>query len=287
MEAELQAHSQHLEQLVADKVKEVQQERAMSIQAGKLAALGEMATGVAHELNQPLTAMLFDANYLKKMTQEAQNPSSETPPLDLAELYEIGEDLSRDIARCRRIIDHLRTFARVSDGRVNKINLNKPIEDSFILIGERLKQHGVQVDLQLAPELPCILGDTNKLEQVFLNLISNAEDAMESMADRASQPLAYQKRLKISTYLDGGTVVAVIQDNGCGIAPADYEHMFEPFFTTKPVGQGTGLGLPISYGIVTEFEGQILFESTENEGTTFTLRFPSAPAKEPSLMELE
>jgi PAS domain S-box-containing protein len=269
MEAKLQAYTHHLEQLVAAKIQELEQERTKSIQAGKLIALGEMATGVAHELNQPLTSMLFEADYLKLLARRAQTSEQ---PLDGDELSQIGEDLAQDITRCRRIIDHLRAFGRVSEGELYPVNLNQPIQDSFILIGERLKQHGILVKLELAPNLPLIWADPHKLEQVFLNLFSNAEYALDEKTRTVGD--GYQKRLMVSTYREAERVVALVEDNGCGIPPTNQEHIFEPFFTTKPVGHGTGLGLSISYGIVTEFDGEILFESSENQGATFTLRFP-------------
>jgi PAS domain S-box-containing protein len=280
MQLQLQEYAQHLEQLVTDKVRELELERAKTIQAAKMAALGEMATGVAHELNQPLTSMLFEADYLKKIAQRAGVESTSSLRLNAEEVGQIGENLAQDIARCRRIIDHLRAFGRVSADYVSSVNLNKPIEDSFILIGERLKQHGVTVQLQLTPQLPLILADTHKLEQVFLNLFSNAEDALEEMERRVKSGALisseFKKTIEISTGVEGEFVTAVVRDNGCGIPTSAQEHLFEPFFTTKSVGQGTGLGLTISYGIVTEFSGEILFESAENKGTTFILRFPAA-----------
>jgi PAS domain S-box-containing protein len=268
-ERTMQAYAVTLEQRVAEKVRELERERAKVIQAGKMASLGEMATGVAHEVNQPLTSISFEADYLKLIARRAQEG---LVPLDADEIYEVGENLSGDVMRCRRITDHLREFGRASLNRVSSVNLNHIVEDSFILVGARLRDHNIDVQLELAPELPLIFADPQKLEQVFLNLISNAEYAL---AQRASCETAdYCKSLVLSTYVDGGWVVAEVQDNGCGIAEKDRARLFEPFFTTKPVGEGTGLGLSISYGIVAECGGEIACESVEDEGTTFTLRFP-------------
>lgn len=279
MEAQLQEYTTHLEHLVSEKVHELELERAKTIQAAKMVALGEMATGVAHELNQPLTAMLFEAEYLKTMCRQAKD-AEPSFSLDVDEVYHTGESLEQDIARCRRIIDHLRTFGRIYAEHVSRVSLNQSIEQSFILVGERLKNRGIGLDLNLNPQLPLIMADTHKLEQVFLNLISNAEYALNQMEQRVQQGLveaaSYQKILEISTYAEGHEVVALVRDNGCGIPTADQEHLFEPFFTTKPIGQGTGLGLPISYSLVKEFKGEILVQSAENNGTTFTLRFPAA-----------
>ncbi|NJN94537.1 MAG: GAF domain-containing protein [Anaerolineales bacterium] len=279
MEGQLQEYTTHLEHLVSEKVHELELERAKTIQAAKMVALGEMATGVAHELNQPLTAMLFEAEYLKTMCRQvAELPA--TFSIDMDEVYHTAESLEQDIARCRRIIDHLRAFGRIYAEHVSRVSLNQSIEQSFILVGERLKNHGIALDLSLDPQLPLIMADTHKLEQVFLNLISNAEYALNQMEQRVQHGLVelatYHKTLEISTRAEDCEVIAVVRDNGCGIPAADQEHLFEPFFTTKPIGQGTGLGLPISYSLVKEFKGEILFHSVENVGTTFTLRFPAA-----------
>ncbi len=278
MEAQLHDYTHHLEQLVDEKVQELEFERAKVIQTAKLAALGEMATGIAHELNQPLTAMLFDADYIKMLSDNAREGQH---PLDLDELHQIGEDLESDIERSRRIINHLRAFARTSPQGASTLDLNKIIQDSFILVGERLKLHNVEVALDLHSEPLLMLGKPNRLEQVFLNLISNAEYALTEMGIRISEGLVkiapedFHKELRITTYRNGDTVVAEVTDNGIGIPSEKHEHIFTPFFTTKPVGEGTGLGLSISYGIVKDFNGEITFKSEEHQGTTFTLQFPA------------
>ena len=284
MEHQLQAYTEQLEQLVAEKVNELELERAKTIHTAKLASLGEMATGVAHELNQPLTSMLFDADYLKSLASQIRGQEDPDAALDTDEVYEIAGNMADDITRCRKIINHLRAFGRVSAGHATSIKLNQVIEDSFILVGERLRQHDVTVELELAPDLPPVLADPNRIEQVFLNLISNAEYAMEEMERRirsgqAERP-GYQKRLRISTAYEDNAVIARVEDTGSGISEEHQEHLFEPFFTTKPVGEGTGLGLSISYGIINEVGGEITCQSTENVGTTFQLRFPAGKGTE-------
>ncbi len=278
MEAQLHDYTHHLEKLVDEKVQELEFERAKVIQTAKLAALGEMATGIAHELNQPLTAMLFDADYLKLLSENARAGKQ---PLDPDEIYQMGEDLEGDIERSRHIINHLRAFARTSPRGASTLNLNHTIKESFILVGERLKLHNVEVIFDLHPEPLLMLGKPNRLEQVLLNLISNAEYAMTEMESRVKEGRVkiasqdFRKQLRISTYRNGDAVVAEIADNGIGIPAHKHEHIFTPFFTTKPVGEGTGLGLSISYGIVKDIDGEITFESAENQGTTFILRFPA------------
>jgi histidine kinase len=256
---------------VAEKVGELERERAKMVQMDKMAALGQMATGVAHELNQPLTAISFEIDYLELLARQADEAAR---PFQMATdaVRELAENLRGDVARCRRLIDHLRDFGRASGGEAVPVDLNGPIEDSLILVGARLREHGVDVQLDLAEVLPPVAADANRLEQVFLNLISNAEHALEAASEDA--PPEWHKVLALATRRQGGQVVAEVRDNGCGIPTELQPHIFEPFFTTKPVGEGTGLGLSISYGIVTELGGEITFESAEGKGTTFLLRFP-------------
>ncbi len=271
--AELREYAENLEQMVAQKVRELEMERAKAIQMDKMASLGQMATGVAHELNQPLTAISFEADYLKSVVRKAEETArSYSDLLPAEELYELGENLMQDVARCRRIVDHLRAFGRTSPAEPYPVDINQPIEGSLILVGARLREHGIRVDLDLAPDLPRILADSHRLEQVFINLIANAEYALLRRAEQA--PADYHKTLDIRTREEGDEVVARVRDNGIGMSEEARLHLFEPFFTTKPEGEGTGLGLSISYGIVTDYDGSIICESVVGEGTTFTLRFP-------------
>ncbi len=277
MEQKLRQYASQLEQMVDLKIQEVETERAKALHAARLASLGEMATGVAHELNQPLTAMLFDADYLK--TRAQQSLASDNP-LSAEDVRAIAGGISQDIERCRRIIDHLRAFGRVSQNPAVPTDLNQIVRDSFVLLQERLRLRDIDVQQSLLPDLPPVQGNAQKLEHVFVNLITNAEYALGEMARRVAEgevPRAdYHKELEVTTSTDGQIVFVKIQDNGCGISEADFDHIFQPFFTTKPVGEGTGLGLSTSYGIVHEYGGEITFESSENAGTTFTVRFPAA-----------
>ncbi len=270
MEEQLRAYTERLERLVDEKVLELEQARAKVIHAGKLASLGEMATGVAHEINQPLTAILFDATYLRRISA----PDAAEHVFSRPEVHAIAQAIEEDVDRVQHITQHLRSFGRIAGGHSTTINLNQPIRDSLILVQERLRLHDVTLTLDLEPDLPPIQADPHKLEQVFINLISNAEYALARRA--ADEPEGYHKLLEISTATEGNTVVARVRDNGCGISEEAQARLFEPFFTTKPVGEGTGLGLSISYGIISEIGGEILCESREGRGTTFSLSFPAA-----------
>ncbi len=269
-EAQIKAYADHLEQMVAEKIAQLDQERAKVIQMDKLASLGQLATSVAHELNQPLMAMGLDAGYLTLLVEKARE--QEAARINLDDLENVGQGLEADVARCRRIIDHLRGFGRIADETLSYVDLSQPLEDSFILIEAQLHNHQVTVDWQLAEDLPFIEAHPHKLEQVFINLITNAEHAMQSAAEQDGR----EKILTLSTRQEGDWVLAEVRDNGCGIPEDVQKRLFEPFFTTKPSGEGTGLGLPICHGIVTECGGEIACESVEGEGTAFILRFPIA-----------
>ena len=243
---------------------------------------GNSGTGYYSRARQPLTAILFDVNYLRSLSAKWADLS---PGDYWQDVGRVGEGLSSDVERIRRITDHLRDFGRISGGHTTSTDINAPIENSFILVGARLKEHEIDLRVTLELDLPLISVDPNRLEQVFINLVSNAEYALDEMARRVASGESdrpnYRKVLEISTFLDdAGDVVATVRDNGCGIPATDQERLFEPFFTTKPIGEGTGLGLSISYGIVRDMGGDITFTSTENEGTTFTVRFPPISAEE-------
>ncbi len=237
------------------------------IQASKMTTLGQMASGIAHEINQPLNVIQINADYLKKMLKRGTRPADD-------DLGAITDDISANVQRATGIIGHMRDFARQSDVVATKVNLNAPIEDIFKVLGHQIKSHNVSVHLELDPELPDILAQHNRLEQVFINLVTNAIDAMDEKADQA-EGRAAEKALTIRTYAEGGEVVATVSDNGTGMRPEVREKIFEPFFTTKAVGKGTGLGVSISYGIVRDYNGTIEIDSDPGEGTTFKVRFPA------------
>ncbi len=272
LEARLQEYTDQLERKVVEKLYELEQEQAKVIHLDKLAALGEMATGIVHELVQPLSAISYEADYIKLLIEQAETPGILSPQ-EWENLRKIGENLKEDLARCKRLIDHLRTFGRSANIPPIPVDLNQPIYASLMLVNVRLGHRNVDLQLHLAEHLPPILADPYKLEQVFLNLISNAEYALEQQ--RRVAPAGYQKTLTITTQTVGEMVEATVHDNGCGIPPEAQERLFQPFFTTKPQGEGTGLGLSISRRIVTEFGGTLTCESVVGEGTKFTLRFPA------------
>ncbi len=240
---------------------------AQLIQAGKMATLGEMSTGVAHELNQPLNAIRIGSDFLKKMVDRGESIAPEV-------LAKVSFEMGAQVDRAANIINHLREFGRKSDlDEMEKLNINKPIRNVFTVLGQQLKLRQIKVNLELDEDLPRILGVNNRLEQVFVNLVINARDSMEDK--RAS---SYQQReesvLTIRSYQEEGKVVAIVRDTGIGMPESIRDRIFEPFFTTKEVGRGTGLGLSISYGIIKDYGGTIEVESEVGSGTTFKVIFP-------------
>jgi PAS domain S-box-containing protein len=244
-------------------VTESVQKEAQLIQASKLATLGEMAAGIAHELNQPLNVMKIGSDFLREMAKGKKMSDEE---LDM-----VTEEISTQVDRASGIIKHMREFARVADTRMDKVDVNQPIRNVFKILGEQLRLHQIELELDLDEDLPLIMGDNNRLEQVFINLVTNARHAMEEETSGST------RLLKIRSFIDDGDVVITVSDTGTGIPKDIIDRIFEPFFTTKRLGEGTGLGLSITYGIVKDYGGTIRVESEVGMGTTFELRFPASP----------
>jgi PAS domain S-box-containing protein len=248
-------------------ITEATEKDAQLVQAGKMTTLGVMAAGMAHEINQPLNVIQVSADYILKMLKKGQSVEPE-------ELKTVADDIIAAVERASFVIKHVRDFSRQSEVSRSRLNINDPIRDVFKILGHQLKVHEVEVRLDLDPELPPIMADHNRLEQVFVNLISNAIDAMDEKALQAKT--GQRKQLTIRSYPTPGQVVAEVADTGTGMTEPVRNKLFEPFFTTKKTGKGTGLGTSISYGIVKDYEGHIEVESEPGQGTCFRLKFPSA-----------
>ncbi len=251
-------------------VTEKLEREAILLQTGKMATLGEMATGIAHELNQPLNVIKLASDFLLKNISRGRSISTE-------ELADTARELGANVDRAARIIGHLRDFGRKSEVRMNPVNLNDVIiKGVSTLLGAQLAKSGIICELSLAETLPFIRGDENMLEQVFINLVINARDALLIQEGQSSGNGSHkQKRLSIRTFSSQNKVIALVSDNGPGIPRAMRTRIFEPFFTTKKVGEGTGIGLSISYSIVKQHDGTIEVVGTEKRGATFRLTFPT------------
>jgi two-component system NtrC family sensor kinase len=223
------------------------------IQNEKLTSLGLLAAGVAHEVNTPLAVI---SNYIQMLAK--QLPGSDPR-------HQLIEKVVKQTFRASEIVNHLLNFSRTGAADFSEVNLNAVVEEALTLVAHPFRTASVHVARNLQQELPPVLGSTNKLQQVFLNLFLNARDAMPSGGT-----------VEVRTAAHNGSVEVEITDSGGGIPRENLHRIFDPFFTTKSAGRGTGLGLSVSYGIVQEHAGKVDVRSTPGKGTSFRLEFPVA-----------
>jgi signal transduction histidine kinase len=264
----LEGLNAELEARVRERTGQIHSMQEKIIESGKLAAVGELAAGVAHELNSPLGGILGYAQYdLEKL--HTAGPDG----LDQAAAARLAEHLAyieRETQRCRTIVDGLVKFASTSGRTMRFVGLNGVVRTAIDFTSSQLAMRGIELQTFLDDDLPRISGDSVELQQVFANIIMNARDAMSEGG-----------RLTIRTTraaLDGTlpAVAVSFSDTGTGISTENLGRVFEPFFTTRGPGAGTGLGLSVSYGIIKEHGGDISVESDVGIGTTFTVRLPIA-----------
>ncbi|WDP92899.1 MAG: PAS domain S-box protein [Desulfobacter sp.] len=236
------------------------------IQAGKLATLGTMAAGMAHEINQPLNVIQICADLMLKMIKKGIDIPDD-------ELKLMAKDIIDNVARAAGVIKHVRDFARQSERSLKKLDINDPVNDVFKVLGHQLTVHSIKVNLDLNDDLPQIRAEHNRLEQVFINLVTNAIDAMDEKAEKADGQV--DKNLTIKTWHEASKVCVSVADTGVGMSDTVKRKIFEPFFTTKETGKGTGLGTSISFGIIKDYSGTIEIQSVEGQGAEFTIRFPA------------
>jgi PAS domain S-box-containing protein len=229
------------------------------IQAEKLAAMGQMLAGVAHELNNPLTAILGVTELLRDGEGVQENTKRQ---LELTH---------RQARRAARIVQNLLEFSRPAAPQKKPLDVNTLIERTLQLQDHSLRRNNIQVDFQPQPDLSAVIGDANQLIQVFLNLISNAEHAIREVRETG--------RIQIRIGRIGGHVSITVQDDGVGVAQEALPKLFDPFYTTKRPGGGTGLGLSICMSIVREHGGSIDVETLPAGGSAFTVYFPVAPSE--------
>jgi C4-dicarboxylate-specific signal transduction histidine kinase len=240
---------------------ELREKQEQLVQAGKLATLGELTTGVAHELNNPLNnTSLFVGNAIDLIELGTTDQGRIVPELRHA---------LQQVRKATEIISHLRTFGRAAPVSREAISLRQVIERALSLTHEQLRLREVEVTVDLGPAEPVVVGNAIQLEQVFINLLTNARDAV------ANSP---RKVIRISGSVGPAAVEVTFADTGQGIPPELEPRIFDPFFTTKEVGKGTGLGLSITYGILKEHGGTISLVSAPGEGAAFLIHLPLAPA---------
>jgi len=238
------------------------------IEAGKLASVGELAAGIAHEINNPVAIMMEEAGWITDILADADFSSAE----NMTEMHRALDQIRQQGTRCKEITHKLLSFARKTDSRLKELDLNALAAEMAELSDKRARYVNVRIKTNLAPNLPHVAGSPSELQQLLLNLINNAMDAMERNGGD----------LTIATRLVGDKVELAVSDTGHGIPKAVIGRIFEPFFTTKAVGKGTGLGLSICYGIVKKIGGEITVESAPEQGATFRISLPVAACPEPA-----
>ncbi len=241
------------------------------IHAGKMATLGEMATGIAHELNQPLSVIKTAGSFcLKKVRNNTTIKDKD--------FITMLEKIDRNVDRSADIIRHMRQFARKSEVVLAEVKVNEVLKRAHDIFSQQLKVRGIEVIWDIEQDLPTIMADSSRLEQVFINLLLNAKDAIEEKW-RSPERAVGTKKITLKTALEGNMVVVEVKDTGIGISEDVADKIFEPFFTTKEVGKGTGLGLSISYGIIKDCHGDIKATTNDQKETCFRIFFPAKESK--------
>lgn len=254
IDLENQVIQKHLE--LQNAFQELKRTQSALVQSAKLASLGELSSGIAHELNQPLQAIMGFSQELEYVEN----------------LSETGKEFTGTIISASKkmaeIIKSLRSFAREAGEDQVETSVEHAVQEARKLMHHSLLQKGIEFECEIEAGLPLIQANPIQLEQVFVNFFSNARDAIET-----AHPGRGLIKVKMKSCLNG--IEVSISDNGCGMSDETKQKIFDPFFTTKPVGQGTGLGLSISYGILKKLNAVAEVVSTLHQGTEFTLRFPT------------
>jgi two-component system, NtrC family, sensor kinase len=252
-----------LEEKVNERTQELRLAEAEVARGEKLASIGQLAAGIAHELNNPLTGVLTFTHLLRKKMPDG---SQDAEDLDL---------VIRETKRCASIIRRLLDFAREKTPEKALVNLNGLIEETVRFVERSAALQQIEIAMDLDADLPPLLVDADLIKQVLMNILVNAQQAIEDHGKILVESCVKRRRLAGTSTEPMPVVEIAISDNGCGIPKANLQRIFDPFFTSKEVGKGTGLGLSVSYGIVRSHGGEIEVESTEGEGTTFRIYLPA------------
>ncbi|MBI9092734.1 MAG: GHKL domain-containing protein [Desulfobacterium sp.] len=233
--------------------------------AGKLAEVGEMSTGIAHEINNPLQVMKAELSLIDELISEVEETLDDNALETLDQLKDSTGQIAIQIKRCATITQGLLNFARKSDNKITLLKLQELLPQIVHMVDQRARLENIRILHEIDPDLPPIMSDANQLQQIFLNLLNNAIHALQGRSTG---------EIRIKSIREGSDLTTTVADNGCGFTREEMEKAFLPFFTTKPVGQGTGLGLSTVYGIVKGLGGEVTLTSEFNQGSVFTIRLP-------------
>jgi two-component system NtrC family sensor kinase len=265
---------ENLETKVQERTRELLAARAEVAQGEKLASIGVLSAGIAHELNNPLTGVLTFTSLMRKKVKDG---SEDAEDLDL---------VIRETKRCASIIRRLLDFAREKVPVKGFFNLNQVIQDTVHFVERPASLNRIDINTSLDPLLPQVWGDADLIKQVVMNLLVNAQQAIsaQGLIQVESHTITANHAPSAGADPTDAMVEISVHDNGCGIPRANLQRIFDPFFTSKEVGKGTGLGLSVSYGIVKAHGGKISVESTVGEGTVFRVQLPvMSPFSEPNI----
>jgi len=266
--AEVELHHRTLEDKIRERTVQLDEAQSQLIQTEKMSAIGQLAAGVAHELNNPLGGILGYAQFtLEKLRK---NTPEKTTTKEIEGYRKYVTDIEIQARRCKAIVQNLLRFARSSKTiDIEKVDINIVINETISFTEHQLQISQIELQTELAKDLPSISGNAGQLQQVFTNLIINGMHATEP-----GGVITIITRVSPALGEFGGAVEVIIADTGHGIPKEHIGKIFEPFFTTKEVGKGTGLGLSVSYGIIKEHSGEITAASSPGNGTTFTIILP-------------
>jgi two-component system NtrC family sensor kinase len=239
---------------------EQQMMRKKVLETGKLASVGELAAGIAHEINNPVAIMVEEAGWMGDLMEDLTFDDAENQ----VEFEKSIKQIQTQGRRCKEITHKLLSFARQTDSTIEDVNIKELLEELVAFSSKRAKYSMVEIHTDFPENLPSLKASASELQQVFFNLVNNAIDAMDNQGGRLT--ILCRKKQQF--------IIITLSDTGKGIAEANLERIFDPFFTTKPVGKGTGLGLSICYGIVEKMGGRIEVQSSVGAGTTFTVTLP-------------
>ncbi|HME46242.1 MAG TPA: ATP-binding protein [Syntrophorhabdales bacterium] len=250
----------------------VDREKAVSddmvIQSSKMAALGKMAAGIAHEINNPLAVIGEKVGWIRDLLTEEDLGHS----TNLKEIDDAARSVQAQVERARKVTHRFLGFARRMEPVREQVDVNRTLNDTVELLGNESRYRNIDIQMELDPNLPRLLSDASQLQQVFINIINNAIDAIDGVID----PSRRGGKIQIRTALLSKTneILIEISDDGPGISKENIGKIFDPFFTTKEVGKGTGLGLSIVYSIIEKLGGRVTVASKNGKGTTFAISFP-------------